>query len=70
MISAGFDAHSRDPLADLHLADEDFSWATRKLGECARAHCSGRIVSVLEGGYNLRALASASAAHVRELMCA
>ncbi|MGQ9366021.1 histone deacetylase family protein [Azospirillum sp. A39] len=70
MISAGFDAHSRDPLAGLHLTDDDFVWATRKLGELARTHCGARIVSVLEGGYNLRALASACAAHVRELMAA
>ncbi len=68
MISAGFDAHSRDPLASLHLTDDDFTWATRKLGDMARTHCGARIVSVLEGGYNLRALASACAAHVRELM--
>lgn len=68
IISAGFDAHSRDPLASLHLIDDDFVWATRKLGDLARTHCGARIVSVLEGGYNLRALASASAAHVRELM--
>ncbi len=68
MISAGFDAHSRDPLASLHLTDDDFVWATRKLGDMARTHCGARIVSVLEGGYNLRALASACAAHVRELM--
>lgn len=70
IISAGFDAHSRDPLASLHLMDDDFVWATRKLGELARTHCGARMVSVLEGGYNLRALASAAAAHVRELMAA
>jgi len=70
LISAGFDAHSRDPLASLHLMDDDFAWATRKLGDLARTHCGARIVSVLEGGYNLRALASACAAHVRELMAA
>lgn len=68
IISAGFDAHTRDPLANLHLTDDDFVWATRKIGELARTHCGARIVSVLEGGYNLRALASASTAHVRELM--
>ncbi|HYD31639.1 MAG TPA: histone deacetylase family protein [Azospirillaceae bacterium] len=68
LISAGFDAHYRDPLASLHLMDDDFVWATRKLGELAREYCGARIVSVLEGGYNLNALASASAAHVRELM--
>ncbi|HYD68222.1 histone deacetylase family protein [Azospirillum sp.] len=70
IISAGFDAHSRDPLAGLHLMDDDFAWATRKLGDLARTHCGARIVSVLEGGYNLRALASACSAHVRELMAA
>lgn len=68
LISAGFDAHSRDPLAGLHLIDDDYVWATRKLGELARVHCGARLVSVLEGGYNLSALASACAAHVRELM--
>lgn len=70
IISAGFDAHSRDPMAELHLIDDDYVWATRKLGELARTHCGARVVSVLEGGYNLRALASAAAAHVRELMLA
>lgn len=70
IISAGFDAHSRDPMAELHLIDDDYVWATRKLGELARTHCGARLVSVLEGGYNLRALASAAAAHVRELMLA
>lgn len=70
MISAGFDAHSRDPMAGLHLIDDDFVWATRKLGDLARTHCGARIVSVLEGGYNLRSLASSCAAHVRELMAA
>ncbi|HSK41801.1 MAG TPA: histone deacetylase family protein [Arenibaculum sp.] len=68
MISAGFDAHTRDPLAGLHLVDDDYAWVTRKLGEIARTHCGARIVSSLEGGYDLRALASSSAAHVRELM--
>lgn len=68
IISAGFDAHSRDPMAELHLTNDDYVWATRKLGEMARNHCGARIVSVLEGGYNLKALAAACAAHVRELM--
>jgi len=70
MISAGFDGHSRDPLAALHLMDDDFTWVTRKLGDLARRICRGRIVSTLEGGYNFGALASACAAHVRELMAA
>ncbi|HEV7372815.1 histone deacetylase family protein [Arenibaculum sp.] len=68
MISAGFDGHTRDPLAGLHLVDDDFTWITRKLAEVARERCGGRVVSSLEGGYDLRALASSVAAHVRELM--
>lgn len=70
LISAGFDAHTRDPLAGLHLSDDDFAWVTRKLAEIADRHAGGRVVSVLEGGYDLRALASASAAHVKALMAA
>jgi acetoin utilization deacetylase AcuC-like enzyme len=68
MISAGFDGHSRDPLAALHLTEDDYGWATRKLGEVARKHARNRVVSVLEGGYNFHALAASCAAHVRELM--
>ena len=68
LISAGFDGHSRDPLAALHLTEDDFAWATRKLGDLARRHCRSRIVSTLEGGYNFTALASSCATHVRELM--
>ncbi len=67
-ISAGFDGHSRDPLAALHLTEDDYAWATRKLGDIARKHSKNRIVSALEGGYNFHALASSCAAHVRELM--
>jgi acetoin utilization deacetylase AcuC-like enzyme len=70
MISAGFDAHTRDPLASLHLVDDDYVWVTRKLGEFAREYCGARIVSTLEGGYDIRALASSCAAHVQELMAA
>src|SRR5690606_4224916 len=68
MISAGFDAHDADPLANLHYAEEDFAWATRKLAGFAGRHCGGRLVSALEGGYDLHALAASAAAHVRELM--
>lgn len=68
MISAGFDAHARDPLAGLHLVEDDYAWATRKLGEVAARCCGARVVSALEGGYDLNALASSTAAHVRELM--
>jgi acetoin utilization deacetylase AcuC-like enzyme len=67
-ISAGFDAHARDPLANLNLVEADFAWATAQLCKLADRHCGGRIVSTLEGGYDLSALASSAAAHVRVLM--
>jgi len=70
MISAGFDAHRRDPLAHINLEAEDFAWATRELMAVARRHCDGRIVSVLEGGYSMDGLAESLAAHLRELMAA
>ena len=68
LISAGFDAHWRDPLASLRLTAEDFSWITGKLLDMAAGHCGGRIVSLLEGGYDLEGLAESVAAHVRRLM--
>ncbi|QJE73315.1 histone deacetylase family protein [Aerophototrophica crusticola] len=68
IISAGFDAHARDPLAGLDLTEDDFAWITTKLGEIAKRHATGRLVSVLEGGYDIRALASSAAAHVKALM--
>ena len=68
VISAGFDAHWRDPLASLNLREADFTWATQKLMEAADRHAGGRIVSVLEGGYDLDALAKSTAAHVAALM--
>ncbi|WP_244406228.1 histone deacetylase family protein [Methylocella silvestris] len=68
LISAGFDAHFNDPLADLRLSEADFSWITLKLVEAAQKHCGGRIVSFLEGGYALDALARSTAAHVGALM--
>jgi acetoin utilization deacetylase AcuC-like enzyme len=67
LISAGFDAHMRDPLADLMLETEDFAWLTRELRAIARRHAFGRIVSSLEGGYDLDALRESSVAHVNEL---
>lgn len=70
MISAGFDAHYADPLAQLQLNEDDFVWATRKLCTLAAEHAGGRLVSTLEGGYDLAALAVCTAAHVRELMTA
>jgi len=68
VISAGFDAHMRDPLANLNLLEADFDWATRKLLEIAEKTASGRVVSVLEGGYDLQGLANSVAAHVAALM--
>jgi acetoin utilization deacetylase AcuC-like enzyme len=68
VISAGFDAHQRDPLANLNLLEADFGWATRKLMEVADATAGGRVVSVLEGGYDLEALANSVSEHVTALM--
>jgi len=68
VISAGFDAHMRDPLANLNLLEPDFAWATQKLMEIADASARGRIVSVLEGGYDLQGLSRSAAAHVTALM--
>jgi acetoin utilization deacetylase AcuC-like enzyme len=68
LISAGFDAHRADPLASLELEAEDFAWVTEKLLELAAAHCQGRVISTLEGGYDLGALAESTAAHVGALM--
>jgi acetoin utilization deacetylase AcuC-like enzyme len=67
-ISAGFDAHAADPLASLNLREDDFAWATERLCDIAARHCARRVVSALEGGYDLRALASSTAAHVRVLL--
>jgi acetoin utilization deacetylase AcuC-like enzyme len=68
VISAGFDAHTRDPLANLNLVEADYSWVTKKLMEIADASAKGRIVSMLEGGYDLQALSRSVAAHVTALM--
>jgi len=68
IISAGFDAHAEDPLAGLLLADDDFVWITQQLREVAARHAQGRIVSMLEGGYALNALARSATAHLRVLM--
>lgn len=68
MISAGFDAHRRDPLAQLELETEDFVWATDALREIAGKKSAGRLISTLEGGYDLQALGESTAAHVRALM--
>jgi acetoin utilization deacetylase AcuC-like enzyme len=68
VISAGFDAHYRDPLANLNLVEEDFAWATQKIMDVADRCAGGRIVSLLEGGYDLQALGNSAAAHVAALM--
>ncbi|RZA20154.1 MAG: histone deacetylase family protein [Lysobacteraceae bacterium] len=68
LVSAGFDAHRSDPLADLRLEAADFAWLTRELVRIANRHCDGRLVSMLEGGYDLDALAASSVAHVAELL--
>jgi acetoin utilization deacetylase AcuC-like enzyme len=68
LISAGFDAHERDPLAQLRLTEADFAWVTGELVALANRHCGGRLVSLLEGGYDLEGLSSSVAAHVAALM--
>ena len=68
IISAGFDAHREDPLGGLNLTEEDFVWATLNLMELADKHADGRVVSVLEGGYDIRALAASVAVHVQALI--
>ncbi len=67
LVSAGFDAHRRDPLAHQSLETEDFAWATRAILGVARRHCRGRLVSSLEGGYDLQALGQSARAHVTAL---
>ncbi len=68
LISAGFDAHAADPLANLNLTEDDFAWATARICDLADTHAQGRVVSTLEGGYDLQALAASAAAHVKVLM--
>ena len=67
LISAGFDAHRRDPLAHQSLEAEDFAWATRAVIEVARRRCGGKVVSSLEGGYDLQGLGASAVAHVQAL---
>jgi acetoin utilization deacetylase AcuC-like enzyme len=68
LISAGFDAHKDDPLASISLVEDDFKWITQELMTIADSCCKGRIISALEGGYNLNALAASVAIHVKTLM--
>ena len=67
LISAGFDAHERDPLAQLEVQDEDYRWITEEICDLATDSCQGRVASILEGGYDMQALASAARAHVEGL---
>ncbi len=68
IISAGFDAHRSDPLANINLTEDDYAWVTQKLIDVARERCQGHVVSVLEGGYDLSALGRSVAAHVQTLL--
>ena len=68
LVSAGFDAHRNDPLTDIRLGQEDYAWITERLVALAVTHAGGRLVSSLEGGYDLAALAASTAAHVNSLM--
>ncbi len=68
LVSAGFDAHRDDPLGNLEWDTEDYAWITQQLCDLAARHCSGRLVSALEGGYNLQALAESARAHVETLI--
>jgi acetoin utilization deacetylase AcuC-like enzyme len=68
LVSAGFDAHRLDPLANVNLVEGDFAWITGKLLDLADKHCKGRLVSLLEGGYDLDGLSRSAAAHVLTLM--
>jgi len=67
LVSAGFDAHQRDPLAQIELQDADYHWITGQICDLATDSCNGRVASILEGGYDLRALATAGRAHVKAL---
>ena len=68
IVSAGFDAHHRDPLGSLRLTEEDFAWATLRIMEAAEIHAGGRVVSVLEGGYDLQGLSASVGIHLQALM--
>jgi len=68
IVSAGFDAHERDPLANLRFVEEDFGWATRKIMDVAGKTARGRMVSILEGRYDLEGLSKSVATHVTALM--
>src|SRR5207248_947696 len=66
-FSAGFDAHRKDPLANLKLTEADYVWLTSQVAKIAKVHCEGKIISVLEGGYHLDVLAKCVPAHVNAM---
>jgi acetoin utilization deacetylase AcuC-like enzyme len=68
LISAGFDAHHRDPLAQINLVGDDFDWATARLMDVAGKFCNNRVVSSLEGGYDLEGLAESAGLHIQRLL--
>ena len=68
LISAGFDGHRDDQISDIHLVEEDYAWATYRIADVAQKFAGGRVISLLEGGYDLRALAQSVAVHIRALM--
>nr|WP_228778856.1 histone deacetylase family protein [Methylobacter sp. BlB1] len=68
LVSAGFDAHKNDPLASIRLVEDDYQWITQELMEIAGIYCGGRMISILEGGYNLKALAASVAVHIKTLL--
>ena len=67
-VSAGFDAHISDPLADFELIKDDFYWITKKLNDFATKNCKGKLISCLEGGYNIKALSESCLEHVKGLI--
>nr|MCS5546491.1 histone deacetylase [SAR324 cluster bacterium] len=67
LVSAGFDAHKRDPLANINLESEDYYTLTKSIVEIANLHCDGRVISFLEGGYDLSALSEGTKAHLKGL---
>ena len=68
LLSSGFDASKDDPLAQMNLSPSNFGWITNLMKQAAATHCQGRLISVLEGGYDLRSLAECAAAHVESLL--
>ena len=68
LVSAGFDAHIDDPLGNLCLSTSSYKWMTQEMIRLAKKYCSGKLISVLEGGYNLKALTECTAIHIQTLI--